>query len=110
MNTFEKIYQVSRMIPPGRVCSYGQIAVLCGNPRLARVVGYAMSACRDDSVPCHRVVNRQGGLSDAFQPMGKDSHRLLLELEGVGFLPDGRVDMDRYAWYGEEQDGAGQQP
>ncbi len=100
-NTFEKIYGLARKIPFGRVCTYGQLAMLAGNPRLARVVGYAMHTAPDD-VPCQRVVNKSGELSDAFSPLGKESHRLLLELEGVEFTPDGRVDMDKFMWYGEE--------
>ena len=98
-STFDKIYEIARCIPYGRVTTYGQIARLAGNPRLARVVGYAMHEAPDD-IPCHRVVNRSGGLSDAFSPFGRDSHRLLLEMEGVGFRPDGTVDMEHFMWYG----------
>lgn len=99
-HTFEKIYALVRQVPFGRVTTYGQIARLLGNPRMSRVVGYAMHDAPDD-VPCQRVVNRSGGLSDAFRPMGKESHRLLLELEGVPFLPDGSVDLARCMWYGD---------
>lgn len=102
-STFEKIYAVVRRIPYGRVCTYGQVALLAGNPRWARVVGYALHVAPAD-LPCHRVVNRLGGLSDAFTPMGRESHRLLLELEGVGFTPAGNVDLARFMWYGEENE------
>lgn len=102
-STFEKIYAVVRRIPYGRVCTYGQVALLAGNPRWARVVGYALHVAPAD-LPCHRVVNRLGGLSDAFTPMGRESHRLLLELEGVGFTPAGNVDLARSMWYGEENE------
>ena len=98
-NTFDKIYEIVRGIPYGRVTTYGQIARLAGNPRLARVVGYAMHEAPDD-IPCHRVVNRSGGLSEAFQPFGRETHRMLLEMEGVGFRPDGTVDMDHFMWFG----------
>lgn len=98
---FDRVYHVVRQVPPGRVATYGGVARLVGNPRLSRVVGYALNACPSDSeVPCHRVVNRFGELSDAFEPLGRDSHRLLLELEGVAFLPDGRVDLERHLWSG----------
>lgn len=97
--TFDRIYEIARGIPRGRVTTYGRIARLAGNPRLARVVGYAMHEAPDD-VPCHRVVNRSGGLSDAFQPSGRDTHRMLLETEGVGFRPDGTVDMEHFMWFG----------
>lgn len=99
---YEKIYSITKQVPFGCVTTYGQIAILCGNPRMARVVGYAMSACRDREVPCHRVVNRFGGLSDGFSPCGKETHRLLLQMEGVGFTPEGNVDMKAHMWYGGE--------
>ena len=97
MDTFERVWAAARQIPPGRVASYGQLARMAGMPRSARVAGYAMHAAPED-VPCHRVVDRLGRLSDAFSPSGRDTHRLLLEMEGVGFLPDGRVDMARFQW------------
>lgn len=100
--TFENIYAIARQIPYGRVTTYGQIARLAGNPRLSRVVGYAMNSCPYDDVPCHRVINRFGGLSDAFEPLGRDSQRMHLELEGVLFLANGMVDLERFMWFGEE--------
>ena len=100
--TFTRIYALARQIPFGRVATYGQLARWAGNPRLSRVVGYAMHDAPED-VPCHRVVNRFGGLSDAFSPLGKDSHRLLLQMEGVPFLPDGNVDLAHCQWDGPGQ-------
>ena len=97
--TFQLIYALARQIPCGQVATYGQLARLAGNPRLSRIVGCAMSAAPAD-VPCHRVVNRQGGLCAAFLPLGRETHRLLLEMEGVPFLPDGRVDLGRCLWEG----------
>ena len=97
---FEEIYALVRRIPSGRVTTYGQIARMLGNPRLSRVVGCAMHTAPDD-VPCHRVVNRFGGLCDCFSPAGRETHRLLLELEGVTFTPAGNVDLAQYMWYGE---------
>lgn len=95
--TFDRIYALARQIPFGRVATYGQLARLAGNPRLSRIVGCAMHAAPAD-VPCHRVVNRFGGLCDFFEPLGRESHRLLLEMEGVEFLPDGNVDLNTYQW------------
>ena len=103
-NTFEKIYALARQIPRGQAATYGQLALLAGNPRLSRIVGCAMSAAPED-VPCHRVVNRLGGLSDAFRPMGRDTQRMLLEMEGVPFTMDGRVDLERCRWAGPESAG-----
>lgn len=100
-NTFEQIYKIVRQIPYGRVTTYGRIALLMGNPRLSRVVGYAMSCCPDSAdVPCHRVLNRFGGLADAFEPLGRQSHRALLEMEGIAFLTDGCVNLEHFMWYG----------
>ena len=96
-NTFEKIYDTVRKIPFGKVATYGQIARLVGNPRLSRAVGYAMHSAPED-VPCQRVVNRFGGLTDAFLPFGKETHRMLLEIEGVEFKADGCVDLEKYLW------------
>lgn len=97
---FLQVYDMVRQIPPGQVCTYGQLARLLGNPRLARVVGYALNGCQLPDVPCHRVVNRSGGFSDAFSPLGRDSHRLLLEMENVPFTEDGLVDLSRCLWSG----------
>ena len=99
MNTFTLIYEQVARIPRGRVCTYGQIARLVGNPRLSRVVGYALKAA-PEGLPCQRVVTKEGVLSDAFTPLGKETHRMLLEMEGVTFTPDGRVEMEKYFWAG----------
>lgn len=99
MSAFERIYQVVRAIPPGRVATYGQVAMLAGNPRWARVVGYALHVNPDpDHIPCFRVVNRNGQTSSAFAFGGEDRQRQLLEKEGVSFLPDGRVDLSQSQW------------
>ena len=100
-NTFETIWRIARRIPAGRVATYGQLALLAGNPRLSRIAGCAMHSAPAD-VPCHRVVNRRGELCAAFLPCGKETHRLLLEAEGVPFLPDGRVDLAAVRWDGRD--------
>lgn len=99
-NTFEQVYAIVRRIPAGMVSTYGGIARLLGNPRLSRVVGYAMSGCPYEDVPCHRVVNRFGGFSDAFLPAGKDTQRMLLEMEGVPMTEEGLVDFSKCLWVG----------
>lgn len=97
MNTFEEIYEEVCLIPKGKVASYGYIACRVGNPRLSRVVGYALhSNPRPGEIPCHRVVMKNGGLSSAFAFGGENQQRRLLESEGVSFLPDGRVDMEKH--------------
>jgi len=102
MNTFERIYAQVRRIPEGRVATYGQIALMAGNPRWSQVVGYALHVNPDpQSIPCHRVVNRFGELSPAFAFGGKNRQAELLSREGVGFLDDGRVDLKKHLWNGE---------
>lgn len=99
MSAYDKIYQVVRRIPLGKVATYGQIALLAGNPRWARVVGYALH-CNPSpgEIPYHRVVNRQGCTAAAFAFGGSDIQRALLEKEGVRFDPEGRVDLKRCLW------------
>ena len=100
-DTFERIYTVVRRIPAGYVATYGQVACLAGNPRWSRVVGYALHANPDpDGIPCYRVVNREGRLAPAFAFGGDEMQRRLLETDGVAFLPDGRVDLQRALWDG----------
>ena len=97
MNTFGQIYIEVKKIPRGRVASYGYIACKLGNPRISRVVGYALHVNPQPGViPCHRVVFRDGTLSPAFAFGGLNGQRRLLEAEGVSFLPDGRVDMEKH--------------
>lgn len=96
---FDRIYDCVRRIPSGRVATYGQIARLCGMPRGARVVGYAMASCPEGSgVPCHRVVDREGHTKKAFDTFLPDTQRMLLEEEGVAFLLDGRVNLAECLW------------
>lgn len=103
MNSYEQIYAVVRQIPRGKVASYGQVARLAGNPRWARVVGYALHVNPDpEGIPCYRVVTRDGRTSPAFAFGGSDMQRALLEADGVAFLPDGRVDMERFCWRTKE--------
>lgn len=97
MNTFEKIYEIVKKIPKGRVATYGQVAFLAGNPRLARVVGYALHHNPDtSSIPCHRVVNRKGRVADSFAFGGGEIQRQLLEAEGIVFEADGTIDLKKY--------------
>ncbi|MBQ8550838.1 MAG: MGMT family protein, partial [Clostridia bacterium] len=97
MNTFEKIYEVVKTIPKGRVATYGWVAARAGNPRWSRVVGYALHVNPQPGViPCHRVVNRRGETTPAFAFGGSDVQRELLEQEGIVFSPDGTVDLNTY--------------
>lgn len=103
-NTFERIHELVRGIPRGRATTYGQIALLMGNPRMSRVVGYALHSSKGD-LPWHRVVNRRGCFSvEAACPGGGPLQRALLEEEGVPFTADGRVDLKKCMWFGPEEE------
>jgi len=102
MKTFNLIYDIVKKIPKGKVATYGQIALYAGNPRWSQVVGFALHSNPDqEKIPCHRVVNRFGGLAEAFAFGGINKQRELLENEGVEFLPNGNVDMEKSLWNGE---------
>lgn len=97
-STFEKIYNVVKQIPRGKVATYGQVALLAGNPRWARVVGYALHVNPDpENIKCHRVVNRNGEVSKAFAFGGENMQIMLLREEGVEVI-DGKVDLSIYQW------------
>lgn len=91
---FEEVYNIVRQVPFGRVISYGGIARLLGAPRAARQVGWAMRVCPDD-IPWQRVVKADGEVTGGEYT---EIRRAMLETEGVGFLPDGRVDMKKFGW------------
>ena len=98
MNTFEKIYEVVKNIPKGKVATYGQVALLAGNPRWARVVGYALHVNPEPGIiPCHRVVNREGRVAPGFAFGGEGVQRQLLKSEGIVFEQDGRIDSEKYS-------------
>lgn len=102
MNTFERIYDVVKRIPKGKVASYGTIAAMAGNPRWARVVGYALHSNPEPiTIPCHRVVTKDGRISVAFAFGGENMQRLLLSEEGIEFLNDGKIDMKKHEWLGD---------
>ena len=98
-DSYRKIYAAASRIPKGRVATYGQIAVLAGLPRQARLVGYAMHALPAGSgVPRHRVVNAAGKISIRSGGLGHDELQAqLLRREGVRFV-DGAIPLARYRW------------
>ncbi len=97
-SVFERIYDVVKQIPRGKVATYGQVALLAGNPRWARVVGYALHVNPDpDTIPCYRVVNREGRVSPAFAFGGENMQILMLEGDGIK-VTDGKVDLSVFQW------------
>lgn len=97
---YERIYALVRLIPPGQVATYGQLARLAGCT--ARVAGYAMAAVRPDhDVPWQRVINSQGRVSQRREGADGDvRQRRMLEAEGVRFDAYDRVDLGEVTWPG----------
>jgi methylated-DNA-protein-cysteine methyltransferase related protein len=95
----ERVYDVVRQIPPGRVTTYGRIAHFVGAGRSARMVGYALNRCPDDvSDNAHRVVNRIGVLTGGWSWGHPAIMRGLLKDEGVSFVDEYQVDLERHLW------------
>jgi methylated-DNA-protein-cysteine methyltransferase-like protein len=98
-NFFEKVYAIARLIPYGRVTSYGAIAKSIGSSRSARMVGWAMNASHGhDDVPAHRVVNRVGLLSGKHHFSGTNLMQQLLENEGIKVKDNKVVDFEKHFW------------
>ena len=98
LNFFDKVYEVARSIPYGRVTSYGAIAKYLGAARSARMVGYAMNGSGGKDVPAHRVVNRKGLLTGKFHFDGTNLMQQLLESEGVEVENSQVKDFDKVFW------------
>lgn len=103
-NFFERVYEVVRLIPYGRVTSYGAIAKTLGAARSARMVGWAMNAAHGkDDVPAHRVVNRVGMLTGKHHFDGTHLMQQLLESEGVKVKNNQVVHFEKLFWQPEIQ-------
>ena len=96
---FEKVYEVAKKIPFGRVTSYGAIGKYLGSAGSARMVGWAMNACKGrDDVPAHRVVNRKGILTGKHHFSGTNLMQQLLENEGVEVIDNEIQDFEKLFW------------
>lgn len=97
---FQDVWDVVKLIPKGRVTSYGAIAKYLGSPGAARMVGWAMNACHasDQPIPAQRVVNRIGMLSGAAHFAGPDLMKQLLESEGIKVENNQVVDFQKHFW------------
>jgi|WetSurMetagenome_2_1015567.scaffolds.fasta_scaffold624362_1 alkylated DNA nucleotide flippase Atl1 len=100
---YERIYDVVRQVPKGKVATYGAIARAVGIPRGARQVGYAMAALGRGAprpeVPWHRIVNAKGESSIGGEQVSR------LRAEGVVFGPDGRIELREFGWDTLESEG-----
>ena len=103
---FAEFYAIVKQIPRGRVATYGQIAACSGNPRRARLVGYALHVNpRPGVIPCHRVVNKEGRVSSAFAFGGENTQIALLRQEGVTVSDNGYVSLAEFQWKTAQKDG-----
>lgn len=99
LNFFDKVYEVAKLIPFGRVTSYGAIATYLGAARSARMVGYAMNGSHNmNDVPAHRVVNRKGLLTGKQHFEGTNLMQQLLESEGINVVENQIQDFDKVFW------------
>lgn len=100
-STYDLIYQVVRLIPPGKVATYGQVADLAGLPGQARLVGYALYRVdmQHSDIPWQRVINAKGEISHSPFRHGTDyMQRSLLEAEGITFKANNKISLDDYLW------------
>lgn len=93
---YEKVYELVRRIPAGKVTTYGIIAEELSIRSAARMVGWALNHADIETVPAHRVVNRNGELTGKGHFPTPDTMRRMLETEGVSFRPDGSVNLERH--------------
>ncbi len=99
INFFERVYNVARQIPYGKVTSYGAIAKALGSGRSARMVGWAMNASHNlEDVPAHRVVNRKGLLTGKMHFDGSNLMQQLLENEGIVVIDNQIQDFNNVFW------------
>lgn len=98
-NFFERVYEIARLIPEGKVTSYGAIAKALGAVRSARMVGWAMNACHNlDDIPAHRVVNRKGLLTGKHHFDGTNLMQQLLENDGIKVIDNQIIDFEKHFW------------
>lgn len=95
---FERVYEVARLVPYGRVTSYGAIAKYLGAAKSARIVGYAMNSSGGKNVPAHRVVNRKGLLTGKHHFDGTNLMQQLLENEGIKVLDNQIQNLEDVFW------------
>jgi methylated-DNA-protein-cysteine methyltransferase-like protein len=106
----ERVFELVRRIPEGRVMTYGQIAEILGEGYTPRTVGFVMHSADEETTPWHRVINSQGACSTGRIILPPDKQQRMLEAEGIKFDARARCDLGRYRWTPEEvarDDGAG---
>lgn len=102
INFYERVYKIVKIIPKGKVMTYGQIAGIISTPRAARMVGFAMRACLDKNVPWQRIINSQGMISIVNPLASKQLQAELLKREGVKVIfQQGNyyIDLKKYLYH-----------
>ncbi len=106
-NFYEQVYTVVRLIPQGKVTSYGRISNMLAAPNTARAVGYALRALKDkkddqeySDIPWQRVINIKGRISIVNREFGAHIQADLLRKEGVTVSEELRINLDKYLWEG----------
>lgn len=98
LNFFDKVYEIAKLVPFGRVTSYGAIANYLGAARSARMVGYAMNGSGGKNVPAHRVVNKKGLLTGKHHFDGTNLMQQLLESEGIEVIDNQIQNLESVYW------------
>lgn len=97
----QMVKRIIKMIPPGKVSTYGQIAAYAGDPRGARQVSWILhSSSRKNNLPWHRIINSKGQIS--LRGSGHEMQKALLEKEGIRFDEEESVDLNEYLWHPEQ--------
>ena len=95
----DKVIEITRLIPKGKVINYGQVAIMAGSPRAAIQVGWVLHLAGDDGVtPWWRVVNKDGYISTKCFEHNKNMQKNLLEKDGVIVSKKLKIDMKKYRW------------
>lgn len=99
MSFNQRVYDIVKQIPKGKVITYGAVARAIGAPRCSRQVGWALhSNPAFGEIPCHRVLFKDGSLTDGFAFGGREAQKQLLQNDGVEVSENGKVDLNIYGW------------
>ncbi len=98
---YERVYNIVKHVPKGKVTTYGHIAFLAGNPNAARAVGYALKAIPlelHEEIPWQRVISSKGKISISSRPHAANLQYELLKKEGIVFDSSGKTDLEKFGW------------
>ena len=99
----ERVYEIVRRIPRGRVMTYGQIAYILGKGYTPRTVGFVMHSANESKIPWQRVINSQGRCSTGRIVLPSDMQQRMLGREGVKFDASGRCDLQTFLWHPDQE-------